>query len=70
MARRLTNVSGETRTLQDSAGRWHVVEPDAIYTVDDADDRYYQTGECGEQPIWAEVAAPKISKKPTTKDEE
>lgn len=68
MARQLTNVSGETRALQDSAGRWHVVDPGAVYTVDDADDRYFQTGEQGETPIWAEIAPKTTSKK--TKIEE
>ena len=69
MSRQLTNVSGETRTLQDSAGRWHVVEPDAVVSVDDADQRYYQTGEQGEPAIWAETRPTKTSKTTATTKE-
>jgi hypothetical protein len=54
----LINVSGEPRSLQDHTGRWHVVPADGVFTVDDADDRYYQTGECGEPAIWAEAPTP------------
>lgn len=63
MSRQLTNVSGETRTVQDATGRWHVVEPDAVLTVDDADQRYYQTGEQGEPAIWAETRPTKTRNK-------
>lgn len=69
MPRQLTNVSGETRAIQDHTGRWQVIPPDGVLTVDDADDRYYQTGECGEPAIWAEVA-PKTPTKKTPKAEE
>lgn len=62
MARTLRNISGETRTLQDASGRWHVIEDQGVLVVDDADGRYYQTGEQGEPAIW-EDAAP--TKKPT-----
>lgn len=65
MARQLTNISGQTRTVQDSSGRWHVLEPDAVYTVDDADQRYWQTGEQGEEPLFADV-----TRKTTKKAEE
>ena len=55
MARQLRNISGETRTLQDSTGRWHVVAADEVYTVDDRDARYFQTGETGEPALWEEL---------------
>lgn len=67
MARQLTNVSGETRTLQDMTGRWHVIPADGVYTVPDGDDRYYQTGECGEPAIWADVTPKKTT--PSSKKE-
>jgi len=41
MSRQLQNVSGETRTLQDTSGRWHVVEPDAVYSVEPGDGREF-----------------------------
>lgn len=69
MARQLTNVSGEVRTLQDSTGRWHVIEPEAIYSVDDKDERYYQTGECGEDAIWAEASSGSKAGSKSRKDE-
>ena len=64
MARQLTNVSGETRTLQDSHGRWHVVGDGEIYTVDDRDDREFPA------QTWEDVPARKTGKKTTTTDEE
>lgn len=70
MPRKLTNVSGQTRTLQDHTGRWQVIPPDGLLIVDDADERYYQTGECGETPIWADVATKTPSKTKTTTIEE
>lgn len=71
MARQLTNISGETRTLQDPSGRWHVVGPGEVHTVADDDDRYYQTGACGETAIWDELPT-RTTRKPTTRttDEE
>lgn len=51
MARRLINVSGETRTLQDHTGRWHVIPPDGVLVVDDADQREYPA------VTWAEAPA-------------
>lgn len=72
MARQLTNVSGETRTLQDSHGRWHVVGDGEVYTVDDRDERYYQTGEHGEPVLWEEIVrtTKTRTKTTTTTDEE
>lgn len=70
MARQLTNVSGQVLSLQDSSGRWHTIDPDAIYSVDDLDERYYQTGETGEEVLWADVAPAKAKKSTATKDEE
>jgi|GEM_PF-4740327 len=65
MARQLTNISGETRTLQDSHGRWHVVGPGEVYTVDAGDDRYFQTGAHGEPPLWEELPD-RTTRKPKT----
>ena len=71
MARQLTNVSGQTRTLQDSTGRWHVVGPDEVYTVDANDERYFQVGDEGETPIWEEIVrTTRTRTKTTTTDEE
>lgn len=73
MPRQLTNVSGQLMALQDSRGVWHTVEPGDVYAVDAADERYFPTGECGEDPIWQDTApvVPKTtSKTRTTKIEE
>lgn len=64
MARLFTNVSGETRTLQDSHGRWHVVEPGEIYTADARDERDY------DQPgVWEQMPDRPVKTR-TKKDEE
>lgn len=44
MARQFINVSGETRALQDSHGRWHVVGDGEVYSVDPADEREFPAG--------------------------
>lgn len=69
MARQLKNVSGTTLALQDSHGRWQAVEPDQIFTVDDRDQRYYQTGEQGEDPLFEEMPTRKTRTKTTTDEE-
>lgn len=68
-ARELRNISGEVRALQDSSGSWHVVEPEGVYVVDARDERYYQTGEGGEEPIWADVTKSASKSKSSKGDE-
>lgn len=70
MARELRNVSGEARSLQGVDGVWHVVEPDGIYTVESSDARYFQTGEFGEEPVWADVTKSKPTKAAADKGSE
>ena len=55
MARELRNITGQTLWVDDRGGL-SKVEADGIYTVQSGDERYFQTGETGEAPIWEEVA--------------
>lgn len=59
MARELRNISGGKLAVQDTAGRWIAVPPDGIVSVGDDDQRYWQTGDQGEQPLFAEVKSSK-----------
>lgn len=70
MPRHLTNVSGQPLSLQDIHGRWHVVPADGVFVVDDADQRYWQTGSAGEAAIWAERKAKATKTKTTTTTDE
>lgn len=63
MPRKLTNISGQARSLQDHTGRWHVVEDGAVFVVDDADGREFPPD------TWQDIT-PTPKKKPTTTTEE
>lgn len=65
MARELRNISGQTLWVDNQKGLTKV-DPDAIFTVDASDERYFQTGETGEVPIWEEVT--KATKAATKKE--
>lgn len=65
MARELRNITGQTLWVDDRNGL-SKVEADGIYTVQAGDDRYFQTGETGEAPIWEEVT--KAAKAATKKE--
>ena len=65
MARELRNISGQSLWVDDRGGL-SKVEADGIYKVLDGDDRYFQTGETGEAPIWEEVT--KAAKAATKKE--
>ena len=65
MARELRNITGQTLWVDDRNGLTKV-DPDGVYAVDAADDRYFQTGETGEVPIWEDVT--KAGKAATKKE--
>jgi hypothetical protein len=65
MARELRNITGQTVWVDDRNGL-SKVEPDGIYTVAPGDERYFQTGDTGEVPIWEEVT--KAAKAATKKE--
>lgn len=64
MPRKLTNISGETRTLQDHTGRWHVVAPDGVFVAGDPDDREFPPD------TWQDITqTPSKTKTKTTTEE-
>jgi hypothetical protein len=63
------NVSGETLWVDLGNGRFPKVEPGDILEIP-ASDRYVQTGEHGETPIWEAVAPPATTKKTAPAEKE